>query len=556
MKFYHAYICAACVALLFSAVLFMGTGCENPVDKPRKPHILTEIAEYLESQPDNGPDEPIPLSFNLSAPNDWDVLLATLSYKWKYVALDISKSTWPELTLFDPGKHKTGKGFIANLKLPDISTGIVDGAEASPVFAHFVNLRSISGSNITVLGRYALEGVTSLQTARFPALTHIKDAAFANCRQLTDITIPESVSSIGDDAFANCSRLTGINIPENVTSIGDRTFIYCSSLTEIVIPANVSSIGNEAFTYCSKLAAIVIPGSVLSIGDNVFLDCRNLSRVHIEKGPTNIGTATFSSCIALESVNIPDGIESIGDYLFENCIALTSIELPESVTSIGISAFRSSGITGITIPANVESIGDSAFFGCRNLTSITIPNKVNVIQAETFRNSRLASIDIPESVTSIGDFAFTNSWLSSITIPENIKSIGNSAFEGCAWLTKVVFPAAITINTIGIATFRNSGLTSINIPPGVTSIGDYAFYGCRNLGDIVIPENVETINREAFAFCLGLSRVTFSGDIKESNFSPLNPFPGDLYDQYFSEGGGKGEYRTEKPGMNAKWSKW
>ena len=86
-------------------------------------------------------------------------------------------------------------------------------------------------------------------------VTSIGNSAFSNCRSLTSITIPNSVTSIEDYAFENCS-LTNITIPDSVTSIGNYAFSHCSSLTSITIPDSVTSIGTSAFDSCSSLKTI------------------------------------------------------------------------------------------------------------------------------------------------------------------------------------------------------------------------------------------------------------------------------------------------------------
>jgi hypothetical protein len=90
---------------------------------------------------------------------------------------------------------------------------------------------------------------------------------------ITEIVIPEGVTSIGDNAFSECRDLTSINIPESVTSIGDRAFSGCWDLTRIDIPESVTSIGDYAFFGCWALVNINIPEGIASIGDGVFFDC-------------------------------------------------------------------------------------------------------------------------------------------------------------------------------------------------------------------------------------------------------------------------------------------
>jgi hypothetical protein len=76
--------------------------------------------------------------------------------------------------------------------------------------------------------------------------------------EVEKVTIPEKfngipVKRIGNEAFLSCASLTEIIIPNSVTSIGDWAFSGCSNLTEITIPNSVTSIGTLAFMECNKL---------------------------------------------------------------------------------------------------------------------------------------------------------------------------------------------------------------------------------------------------------------------------------------------------------------
>lgn len=113
---------------------------------------------------------------------------------------------------------------------------------------------------------------------------YFQDGAFANCSNLTNITLSDNVTSIGNRVFQICSNLNSISIPNSVISIGEQAFQACSNLKSITIPNSVTSIGNWAFHACSNLKSITIPNSATSIGNYVLERCPNLVEVAIEQG--------------------------------------------------------------------------------------------------------------------------------------------------------------------------------------------------------------------------------------------------------------------------------
>lgn len=98
--------------------------------------------------------------------------------------------------------------------------------------------------------------------------TKIPDHGFDGIVGLTQMTIPNSVTSIGYSAFNGCRSLASITIPNNVTSIGSSAFGDCSSLTQITIPSSVASIVINAFKNHRVLISIIIPSNVTSITSN------------------------------------------------------------------------------------------------------------------------------------------------------------------------------------------------------------------------------------------------------------------------------------------------
>ncbi|MBE7068586.1 MAG: hypothetical protein E7381_04715 [Clostridiales bacterium] len=207
-------------------------------------------------------------------------------------------------------------------------------------------------------------------TATTCSITGIKNKA------VTEIIVPDYVTSIGGSAFYGCNSLTEITIPfigaskyatgyqavfgyifghyatSSSSTISGATYQYYyssayhyeyyhyyipTSLRKVTFTGTV--ISNSAFYNCSRLTSVVIGNGATSIGREAFWGCSRLTGIEIPASVTNIGSSAFYNCSSLTSITIPDGVTSIGSDAFYNCNGLTSIEIPDSVMSIGSSAF-------------------------------------------------------------------------------------------------------------------------------------------------------------------------------------------------------------------------
>ena len=158
-----------------------------------------------------------------------------------------------------------------------------------------------------------------------------------------------AVTGIGEHAFKDCKSLTSVTIPGSVTNIGYFAFMD-SSLTDItfVSESNLDYIGRGAFRRCVNLRSITIPKSVTSIEYEAF-------------DGFGLRSVTFESGSAIEGISL---------VVFHGCGNLRSITIPKSVTSIWDHAFRYTGLTSVVIPSGVNCIKSNAFGDCGALDPI------------------------------------------------------------------------------------------------------------------------------------------------------------------------------------------
>ena len=117
---------------------------------------------------------------------------------------------------------------------------------------------SSSGLSIAITGYTGPGGeIVIPSTIDGLPVTGIQNNAFNFCSRVTQVTIPDTVTSIGAYAFYYCSGLSSVKMPRNMTAIGDNAFARCTSLTSLIIPKGIAAIKSSTFSECDSLASVV-----------------------------------------------------------------------------------------------------------------------------------------------------------------------------------------------------------------------------------------------------------------------------------------------------------
>lgn len=344
------------------------------------------------------------------------------------------------------------------------------------------NLKNLQ-ENFYSTGESILEiHITNLETwfdVDFRALRDYE--LYFNDEKITNLVIPESVTTLKEYAFQNCVGLESVTIGDNVKKIKSYSFYRCDNLTNVVLGNGVEEIEEYAFRECDKLP--VYNDGVYA--DTLLISCSgNLE--DIKEGTKFIG----SNCFINSSYNV---------------LKYDEIILPNSIIGVGNGAFNYHDINKLIIPDSVQYLGKNAFnkvkeieigSGLKKLygNSISVHNiieKITILNNNNFdsRNDCNAIIETSTDTLIMG----TNTTI----IPDNIKHIGSYAFTNCSFIDdELVIPEGVI--TIGDEAFYETDIYSVEIPDSVTTIGKLCFYNCNKLMSVILGNGIANIGESAF----------------------------------------------------------
>lgn len=410
--------------------------------------------------------------------------------------------------------------------------------------------------SLTTLEHLAFCNCSSLKEVDYGSLETIGDSAFYSCGfekiiipgtvktvgpsafggiNADEIIVQEGVEELCDYAFEGCHNVTSVTLPSSLKTIGGRVFSGCESLLTLNIPVNVEEIGGNAFPEVEELT-VDENSTHFTVYDKVLYDAgmttvlwasKSLKYVELPPTLTVISDSLFFDNDSIVSVVIPEGVTSIGKDAFACCDNLSYVELPESLRFIGQSAFEYTNVKEIHLSAVLEEIGKNAF--PENMETITLSDGnehfslqdgvLYVWKGEKsctyYSTMNVAdTVVIPEGITLIGDWTFRDRPIKKVVFPSTLREIGMGAFIG-SQLEEIDW-ADSQVVILNDYSFENTNITELILPETVDRMvinnGPTSFSGCRYLRKVYIPAAVQRIADAEFDGCEQLEEITISQD--------------------------------------------
>lgn len=302
--------------------------------------------------------------------------------------------------------------------------------------------------------------------------------AFADCKELEDIELPNSLNFIGERAFSGCIKLEHIYLPDSLVYIGDQAF-DCEGHGCL---RDGSQKRRNPFI-------ITIPLSVEMINGNPF--CSN-SIIHNNSKKFKVVDNVLYS--------------ADGTILISYCSTKEEFAIPYGVVKIGVGAFRYSPIKRVYFPTTLEVIDEYAFAHTENLECISFPESLREIHKHSFEwcDFQTGHVSLPANIKEIDPEAFGFDWyIKIVQVPkgqlEHYKSIIPNYFSNRMIDEDIVCELGLFMNTNRtelIAAYNVED--NIVIPNGVIKIRDNAFNGIYTINSITFPESLKTFSMDMF----------------------------------------------------------
>ena len=391
---------------------------------------------------------------------------------------------------------------------------------------------------------------------------HIQDHVLMSCRSACGtVTVPEGIRTIGPYAFANCMDLEEVRLPDTLVRIGSYAFLG-TGLKKLEIPESVRAIGDGAFAFCGLLSEVTMPiwGPDMEIGMNPFLNCE-VERVTM--------TGTFRTPVSWENRSTRSGYWAGLRDLYSSARLFWAPQIPcrylppdENLKCAVLTAFAERELAGEPIPEEVRQDFIRRLLDRRRSIWVIPPVFQLFLDRRLFRlqdmddclaeAERRNDLIMKAALLDYQDREFTTKqreqlrakqWDLSAEDPvseyrklrENwkIRNLTRGICSLTSWQgleTDITVPERIgtrQVTALGRSALspRKSGLEErlisarekiqrIDLPDGLLQIGDRAFLGCEGLEQIHLPDTLTELGQECFKECTKLQEISIPAGVK------------------------------------------
>jgi len=378
-----------------------------------------------------------------------------------------------------------------------------------------VNLKEVRlPKSLTKIGKRAFYGCQNLTTVVFGGNeVEIEDEAFANCRALRKIDLPQSLEVIGYGAIENFEIGGGISL-KNLKSLGSRNFNISSSLRFEVGP-KLENIGMSSFNCVTKIT-VDAANKNFELKDGMLLDKAGKRLLFCEKDKVGI-------------ISVPSSVETIDDYAFYNCRKMTEVVLTSKLTAIPSYAFSGcEALTTCTIPEGVTKIGRFAFYRCKSLSQVTIPGTVTSIESYAFGSCALIKeAYVPEGCETRGAFEKT---VSVVVVSPSQMPQAPAPSAAVTGPSVSSIPGSAAASGYSVSSIPGSAATSgysvSSVRPGSAAAGGYSVSSVRPGSAAAGGYSVSSIPGSAATG--GYSVSSIPGSAAASSSSSVSSIPSDI----------------------------
>lgn len=296
----------------------------------------------------------------------------------------------------------------------------------------------------------------------------IADFAFNYNENITSVTIPSSVKSIGIYAFTECTNLSSVSFNEGLEVISSGAFEY-TAIDEITIPNSVKSIDSWAFS-CTNIESFNVTANVESLSGNAFSGCTSLKAITVDSNNKYFYSvdgilfeksefsflgdtlAVYPSSKEGESYTIPDNVQYLGYNAFEELVYLKELNIPAIMTYLTLSS--SSNLEKINVAEGNEDYksvdgvvyskdGNTLLFYPNGATAETYEVLSSAKKAEYYavvNNAHIKELTLPEGFETLDEYTiYSCENLKTINLPSTLNKLGNNFVRNCPNLTAINF---------------------------------------------------------------------------------------------------------------------